>query len=600
MSAHALLFTGLCAIQYNDLKEVIIILILLMGLFLALSAIYSMCVSELSIGHVYEMWDEYDNWDDCKKKYPYPHRVSLAPVFIMNSRMRFLMFFKFAPNVLFTSWFVLILVAIEHNLQYINIPISRNIQVIILFLILLFCVCIMTAMYHELLLGKLRKERIDDSRRRKQQEKKRGYCRSDCRYYSRRCCQSSDCIRMGGHKFSVNPLPPSIYDNRNCSDLNEKCIDNESINFSCLSIYHIMIDRFCGNWTTNPTIDSDGFYGGDIQGIINKLDYISSLGYNAILLTPIFATRNYHGYHVTNYEEVDTHFGSWNDFQNLIMESHKKGIKVICDYVPNHCHLGNAIFQSAQNNVDSKYKNWFYFDESRLGGFVSYQNYPDLPKFNLHNSATAEYMISVAVRMAKMGIDGLRIDHAIGVPFSFLRELSAQLKRINPQIFIIGEAWLQNPRDFMQIEFINARRKDLAMNYSTMNNSDIQEMIQLDYAGVLDGILDFSFMNILVETVCSGERLLDNQQLRRRLEQHFSRYPVYFTPFVFVDNHDTNRFLYYCRNDRSLLQEAICLMSSLPYPMIVYYGTEDSMCNDEDINNSPNGDDDVRAPKRWK
>lgn len=171
--------------------------------------------------------------------------------------------------------------------------------------------------------------------------------------------------------------------------------------------------------------------------------------------------------------------------------------------------------------MDSKYKNWFYFDESRLGGFVSYQNYPDLPKFNLHNSATAEYMISVAVRMAKMGIDGLRIDHAIGVPFSFLRELSAQLKRINPQIFIIGEAWLQNPRDFMQIEFINARRKDLAMNYSTMNNSDIQEMIQLDYAGVLDGILDFSFMNILVETVCSGERLLDNQQLRRRLEQHF-------------------------------------------------------------------------------
>ena len=123
----------------------------------------------------------------------------------------------------------------------------------------------------------------------------------------------------------------------------------------------------------------------------------------------------------------------------------------------------------------------------------------------------------------------------------------------------------------MQIEFINARRKDLAMNYSTMNNSDIQEMIQLDYAGVLDGILDFSFMNILVETVCSGERLLDNQQLRRRLEQHFSRYPVYFTPFVFVDNHDTNRFLYYCRNDRSLLQETICLMISLPYPIIVYY-----------------------------
>ena len=585
LSAQALLFTGLCALAHNTLIDIIEPLIIAMGLLLAISAIYSMSISELSIGHVFEMWNDYDTSDDNDKERPYPHRVSLSPKFVMDSRISFLMFFKFAPNVLFSSWFVLIIVLIEQYLNWINLPFSRSIAAIILFLLILLLICFVTSCIHDLLLGKLRKERIDDERQRKQRKVNNGsihiYC-CHCSYWYNNCCM------IGGA-----PNPPDFP--IGCSHDSPKGPNGGSgEGIANLSIYHIMIDRFCGDWTNSPVQGADGFYGGNLKGIISKLDYILSLGYNAIMLTPIFASKSFHGYHVTDYESIDKHFGTWNEFQELIKQAHDKGLKIICDFVPNHCHYENKIFQSAQNDINSLFRNWFYFDVSRKGDFVSYQNYPNLPKINLYNKNASDYFISIAIRMVKMGIDGLRIDHAIGVPFSFLKHLCLSIKAINPNLFVLGEAWLQNTRDIMQIEFVNNVRKD-----AFMKGEYIQNELQIDYEGIFDGILDFSFRDLIIEEIQKGNRLLGNVVLEKKIKCHFAKYPKNYVPFLFVDNHDTNRFLYCCRKDKTLLQEAICLMRSLHYPMIVYYGTEDGMCNDKDINDRPNGDDDVRGPKIW-
>lgn len=610
LSAQALLFTALCALNHDELHDTIKPLIIIMGLLLAISAIYSISISELSIGHVFEMWDEYDKSDNEKKGQPYPHRVSLSPNFIMNSRGKFLMFFKFAPNVLFSSWFVLVLVLLEQKLNWISIPVSRSIASIILFFMTLLLVCFITSIYHELLMGRLRKERVDEERQRKQQ-KEHKYCSF---IYCYHCCHwcNGHCIV---EENSISPKTPTDRGNssnhfrndQSCSSSGaytqssklgckqkEYFSQTQLIDLSNLSIYHIIIDRFCGEWTNCPIKGSDGFYGGNLKGIISKLDYILSLGHNAIMITPVFATKNYHGYHITNYECVDKHFGTWGDFQRLIKEAHNKGLIVICDFVPNHCHYENPIFQSALNEANSPYRNWFYFDKSRKGDYVSCQNYPELPKFNLYNKAASDYLISIAIRMAKMGIDGLRIDHAIGVPFSFLTHLCYSIKTINPNLFVFGEAWLQEPRDITQIEFADKSRKD-----DIMNGKYIQNELQLDYKGIFDGILDFSFRDIILDEIKKGNRLLGNKSLENKLKCHFTKYPSNYVPFLFVDNHDTNRFLFYCKNDKSLLQEALCLMRSYPYPMIIYYGTEDGMCNDYDINDKPNGDDDVRKPKMW-
>ena len=359
-----------------------------------------------------------------------------------------------------------------------------------------------------------------------------------------------------------------------------------------------MIDRFNRGWTTPPAKpDKDGFYGGTLIGIKDKLkDYIKPKGYNAIMLTPIYKTAEYHGYHTVDYNDIDPQFGDWADFDELIKEAHNLGIKVICDFVPNHCHYNNSLFQDALNNKNSIYRDWFFFDEGKKGEYVSYQNYPDLPKFNLYNKMAAEYLIGVAEKLVKdYHIDGLRIDHAIGTPFCFLRQLRKRLKRINPNILVFGEVWASSLRDISQIEFKNEERRYELVNH----DSNIQEHLQMDYIGVLDGVLDFKFRDMMVEAAEQGQGFTGNRDLEMKLKRHFSNYPSNYVLLLFLDNHDTDRFLFTCNGDVNLKNEAFEVTKNLPYPHITYYGTEINMKNETSICGRDNAVGDVRRPMDW-
>lgn len=364
-------------------------------------------------------------------------------------------------------------------------------------------------------------------------------------------------------------------------------------------IYHILIDRFNGGWIVPPE-SKDEFIGGTLKGIEEKIDYIQNKGFNAIMLSPFFSSKAYHGYHTLSYEQVDEHFGTWEDFQKLVNAAHEKKMKVICDYVPNHCHDENPLFVKAFNHQDSRMREWFYFKGSLPTDYVSFLHYAHMPKFNLKNEETAEYLIGVAEKLVKEHrIDGIRIDHVIGLPFDFLRKLQRRIKGINEDVFVFGEATATGIKknEYSQIEFVSKRHREYA-EAGQLSRDELQSQ----YEGVIDGVLDFAFRDIIIEEIVKGHHLIGNQELVEKLDSHFSLYPEGFAPVLFLDNHDTNRFMYYCHEDKSLLDEALEFMSRLQYPISVYYGTEQYMTNDPSIEGEsaePYADLRVRLPMDW-
>lgn len=573
LAAQSILFVGICTLvsKCSSFEEVIVPLIILIGVLLSVSGVFSIIISDTSVGTVYERWADYDHRRMCYKNRPIPHVISSVPPHFMESHFNFLMFYKFAPNVLCSAWLTLLLFYIDSSIDCLNLcKTSCSVVLVFLFLLILICVIVQVlCKYH------LYKWRYND--------------------YHDKLGEKSDCC---ANCVINNPRSPSgsnsggvIIPCGGCSPQGGLCSS-----FPGWKIYHIMIDRFNGGWTV-PPINSNDFLGGNIRGIIEKLPYIIKQGCNAIMLSPIWKGEAYHGYHITDYNQVDPRFGTWNDFAELVSKAHSYGIKVICDFVPNHCHRNHQFFMEAESDVNSRYRHWFYFDSSRLGGYVSYQNYPDLPKFNLYNPDTSDYMINVALHLIKKyKVDGLRIDHTIGVPFSFLRELRRRAKAVNPDLFIFGEVWTCNIRDVSQVEFINAERKLEFM----IDAPDIQDKMQYDYVGILDGVLDFTYMNLLTDAVCRGQSIQRNNRLHQRIVQHFCRYPQHFSLLLFLDNHDTNRFLHYCRGKGALLDEAISYTKIFTNPSITYYGTEQSMCNENSIyDGSPDADLRVREPMDW-
>lgn len=570
LAAQALIFTGLCALlagnlgsMYELLCCVIVPLIVVIGVLLSISGIYSVIISETSIGTVYEMWDDYDKLPRAKKKKALSHLVSLAPDNIMKSPFSFLQFYSFAPNVFCAAWMTLLIIYLLQpciDCQYI-------LTVILIFFVFLLVICMIAKLIRSFLLYQW----YHDKKKRELRNKQKAH---PCHGLHGRSHHKAN--RHTNPTVNVNS--PSKYNN--------------------WSIYHIMIDRFNGGWVTPPAEPkNEGFYGGTLNGIKDKLkDYLKPEGYNAIMLTPIYKTAEYHGYHTVDFDEIEPQFGEWSDFDELIKESHRLGIKVICDFVPNHCHRSNKFFQDALNNKNSIYRDWFFFDEGKKGEYISYQNYPDLPKFNLYNKMAAEYLIGVAEKLVKdYHIDGLRIDHAIGTPFNFLKQLRKRLKRINPDILVFGEVWASSLRDISQIEFKNEERRYELVNH----DADIQEHLQMDYIGVLDGVLDFKFQEIMVETAKQGQGFIGNRDLEMKLKRHFHNYPSNYVLLLFLDNHDTDRFLFTCNDDVNQKNEALAFIKRLPYPFITYYGTEIDMKNEMSIYNRDNADGDVRKPMDW-
>ena len=369
--------------------------------------------------------------------------------------------------------------------------------------------------------------------------------------------------------------------------------------FDNIRIYHLLIDRFNGGWQVPPKSENV-FCGGNLQGVIDKLDYIQDLGFNAIMLSPIFKSANYHGYHTLNFEDVDPHLGTWEDYQRLLDRAHGMGMKIICDFVPNHCWYEAPLFEASLLKNGGKHRDWFFYPKENSDEFVSFLGFGDLPKFNLTNPEVVGFMIDKAEKLARMGVDAFRIDHALGQPHSFLQRLRQSVQAISSDIVVFGEVWAQGigPQLASQLYFKTESRLQEFLAQETKPFS--QESLQGDYIGTLDGVLDFAYRDILLEEVHAGRGIKGNQTLQSKIADHFANYPQDFKLVLFLDNHDTDRFMFDCHDDANLLKEAIDLTMEQSRPFSFLYGTEQLMTNRPTIFNAePYADLRVRNCMDW-
>ena len=375
---------------------------------------------------------------------------------------------------------------------------------------------------------------------------------------------------------------------------------NELFWFDSARIYHLLIDRFNGGWQIPPKSENV-FCGGTLQGVIEKLDYIKELGFNAVMLSPIFKSANYHGYHTLNFDEVDPHYGTWEDYQQLLDQAHDKGMRIICDFVPNHCWYQAPVFEASLLKNGGKHRDWFWYKNEDTDEFVSFLGFGDLPKFNLKNPEVADFMIDKAEKLARMGVDAFRIDHAMGQPFTFLKSLRESVHAVRSDIVVFGEVWAcgVGPEMAGQLFFKTDARLNEFLAQKTTPFS--QDALQTDYTETLDGVLDFAYRDILLQEIRAGRGIKGNATLKSKIEAHFAKYPENFKLVLFLDNHDTDRFMFDCHDDVNLLQEAIELTTELPRPFSMLYGTEQLMTIDKTIVNAePYADLRVRNCMDWR
>ncbi len=361
--------------------------------------------------------------------------------------------------------------------------------------------------------------------------------------------------------------------------------------------YQIFPDRFAKSdlnpagklpfeeWDSAPT--QHGFKGGDLYGVIEKLDYLQELGINAIYLNPIFASASNHRYHTYDYYNVDPLLGGNDAFKKLLKEAHKRAIRIVLDGVFNHASRGFWQFNHVlETGAASPYRDWFYFDEDRLNGnkhwgafpsshentalqnedsltaigYRGWWNLPALPKFNTNTPAVREFLFEVAEYWIKFGIDGWRLDVPGEIDDDeFWREFCRRVRAINPDAYIVGEIWHEAQRWLQGDQF------DAVMNYLVTSVSlsffaaDKLNMDTIQQAGGLKGV-----------------RPVQAYDFANEVDRILNLYPndITFAQLNLLDSHDMPRFLSCASGDKDALKLAWLFMFTLPGAPCIYYGDE--------------------------
>lgn len=318
--------------------------------------------------------------------------------------------------------------------------------------------------------------------------------------------------------------------------------------------------------------DSNGDGIGDLKGITLKLDYIQSLGARALWLTPIFASPSYHGYDISDYYKINPEFGTEADFVELINEAHKRGIKVLLDYVVGHTSSQHPFFKDAYNNPSSKYSDWYRWNDAAHTRYDSFAGVKELPSLNHANLDAQKYLIDVAKYWMKLGVDGYRADYVLGVPHAFWKKLRAEVKAINPNFILLAEAWTDGTkiRDYFQNEF------DAAFDFPFYGD------VQRSQDKVGDSLLlGNASMSLLDGSIIAQPRLYPPDALR----------------VTFINNHDTHRAMSEVDGDFARAKIGATLLLTTPGTPMIYYGEEIGMKGEKA--SAPDYDKTRREPMDW-
>lgn len=221
--------------------------------------------------------------------------------------------------------------------------------------------------------------------------------------------------------------------------------------------YQIFVDRFCMGdegkdtsyintaWGEVPSPKS--FCGGDIRGIINKLDYLERLGISAIYLTPVFSSISNHKYDISDYYQVDRQFGTNQDLKDLVEAAHARGMRIVLDAVFNHCSDQLMQFRDVlEKGCSSRYYDWFVIRGDQISkerdNYETFAACEYMPKFNTSNLQVQKFLLDIAVHYIRVyDIDGWRLDVSDEISHFFWRKFREAVKEVKREAVIIGENW---------------------------------------------------------------------------------------------------------------------------------------------------------------
>lgn len=315
------------------------------------------------------------------------------------------------------------------------------------------------------------------------------------------------------------------------------------------TIYFIMIDRFnngdkSNDLGANPD-DIRDWHGGDLQGVIDKLDYIKSLGFTAIWITPHVknTARDYHGYGAVDYFATDPHFGTVAKTVELVQKAHAKGLKVLFDMVVNHAGTRSPL-------LDEK-PDWFH-PRTAITDWNDPRQLQDgwlfnLPDFDQSKAEVREYILSYSrFWIEQTGVDGFRLDTVRHVPPEFFKWYSAELQKVKPGFWLIGEVWESSP-----------------YKLAIYQDAGVTALMDFPLADAMRRVFakDGPMTNLASVPAAADRGMTDPWELGG-----------------FLDNHDMARFTSEARDDqvRRLKLGLTYLFTQRSIP-ILYYGTEIAM-----------------------
>jgi glycosidase len=359
------------------------------------------------------------------------------------------------------------------------------------------------------------------------------------------------------------------------------------------AIYLITPDRFANGDATNDNVEGmgdpldrsqpGGRHGGDIQGIIDSLDYIAGMGFTAIWLNPLLENRmpsySYHGYSTTDFYRVDRRYGSNEQYRELVAASRARGIDVIMDMIVNHIGSGHwwmadlptddwlnyqdePVMTSHEHITEqdpyaSDYDKRLYSD----GWFV-----PTMPDLNQRNPLMADYLTQNALWWIEyLGLAGIRMDTYPYPDKHYMTEWTRRLMVEYPDFNMVGEEWTSN-------------QPAVAYWQRGQVNRD-------GYVSYLPSLMDFPLQEAMRSALVTeeGSRLDDGSQgglmrLYLALANDFV-YPDPAALVIFPDNHDMSRIFTQLDEDYGLFQIAMAYVLTMRGVPQIYYGTEVLMAN---------------------
>ncbi|MDT8304645.1 MAG: alpha-amylase family glycosyl hydrolase [Anaerolineae bacterium] len=334
-------------------------------------------------------------------------------------------------------------------------------------------------------------------------------------------------------------------------------------------IYQIFPDRFHPGHgrTWNDAGHLGDIHGGTLAGIIENLDYVADLGFNCIWLNPFFPDATHHGYHATDYFQVNPRLGTLEEMRALVAAAHNRGIRLLLDFVANHWGSKHPTFQAALTDRDSEFYDWYTWRQWP-DDYKTFFGVRDLPQINVNNPEARRHLLDAAVFwLQDVGFDGYRLDYALGPSHDFWVDFRAAVKTAKPDAWIFGEVVETPP-------------------------------VQLSYVGELDGTLDYLLMQALRDLFAF--RTIDVAAFESFLQLHEAFFPAHFSRPTFLDNHDVNRFLWLTGGDKRRLKLAALCQFTLAGPPIVYYGTETGVSQERDIvQEHGHIQEEARAPMLW-